>query len=121
MSAPKNAHTLRNLLRLLSYTKKYWFRLTIGILAGMVVGGSLFVTLLMIPQFVGVVKDPAPVVKVVQDGQLKQAVDLPASTILENDPQLKKMLEQADKAAKSFCRRLRHTACATSTTSSVFW
>ena len=102
MSKPENAHMLRNLLRLLSYTKKYWFRLTIGILAGMVVGGSLFVTLLMIPQLVGVVKEPSPAIKVVQNGELKQAVDLPASTVLENDPQLKKMLEQADKAAKSF-------------------
>ena len=41
--------------RLLSYVRPYWKCLTIGIVAGMLVGSSLFVTLLMIPQMVGVV------------------------------------------------------------------
>ncbi len=44
--------------RLLKYARPYWKRLTIGIVAGLLVGGSLFVSLLMIPQLVGVV-DPA--------------------------------------------------------------
>jgi len=41
--------------RLLSYVRPYWKRLTLGILAGMLVGGSLFFCLMMIPQLVGVV------------------------------------------------------------------
>ena len=48
---------LRNLCRLLSYTRKYWVRLTIGVVAGTLVGGSIFVTLMMIPQMVGVVNE----------------------------------------------------------------
>ena len=44
-------------LRLISYARPYWKRLTLGIVAGMLVGGSLLVGLLMIPQLVGVV-DP---------------------------------------------------------------
>ncbi|MBQ9786857.1 MAG: ABC transporter ATP-binding protein [Lentisphaeria bacterium] len=107
MADEKNAHMLRNLLRLLSYTKRYWFRLTIGILAGMVVGGSLFVTLLMIPQLVGVVKDaPAPQLEApaAPESVKESSPATPAETqsVLDRDPQLKKMLEQADKAAKSF-------------------
>lgn len=43
--------------RLLKYARPYWFRLTVGIVAGMLVGGSLFVSLMLIPQLVGVV-DP---------------------------------------------------------------
>ncbi len=45
-------------LRLLAYTRPYWLRLTIGIAAGFLVGGSLFVSLMMIPRLVGVV-DPS--------------------------------------------------------------
>jgi subfamily B ATP-binding cassette protein MsbA len=42
--------------RLLQYVRPYWKRLTIGILSGMLVGGSLFVALMMIPQLTGVVE-----------------------------------------------------------------
>ena len=39
-------------LRLVSYARPYWKRLTVGILAGMLVGGSLFFGLMMIPRLV---------------------------------------------------------------------
>ena len=39
--------------RLLGYLKPYWFRLTVGLVAGLLVGGSLFVSLLMLPQMIG--------------------------------------------------------------------
>jgi subfamily B ATP-binding cassette protein MsbA len=41
--------------RLLSYTKPYWFRLTIGILAGFMVGGSLFASFMLIPDLLNAV------------------------------------------------------------------
>ena len=50
MSNEPKTHTFRTMCRLLRYTRKYWLRLTIGILCGMLVGGSLLVTLLMLPQ-----------------------------------------------------------------------
>ena len=40
--------------RLLKYAKPYRWRLAVGILAGFLVGGSLLVSLLVIPQMVGV-------------------------------------------------------------------
>ena len=42
-------------LRLLKFTAPYWKRLTFGILCGMLVGGSLFFALLLVPQLVGLV------------------------------------------------------------------
>ena len=42
--------------RLLKYCKPYWKRLTIGILAGFVVGGSLFGSLMVVPDMVMVVE-----------------------------------------------------------------
>ena len=45
--------------RLLKYTKPYWFRLTLGILAGFVVGGSLFSSLIVLPKMMMIVEtDP---------------------------------------------------------------
>ena len=35
--------------RLLGYTRKYWKRLTVGILAGFLVGGSMLAGLMMLP------------------------------------------------------------------------
>ena len=42
-------------LRLLKFTVPYWKRLTFGILCGMLVGGSLFFALMLVPQLVGLV------------------------------------------------------------------
>ncbi len=52
-----NASSLSQYLRLMRYARPYWFRLSVGIVSGMLVGGSLFFALMMIPQMVGVV-DP---------------------------------------------------------------
>lgn len=90
---PKNCY-----LRLLKYIRPYWFRLTIGILAGMLVGGSLFVTLMMIPQVIGVVETEKPAAKIVS----QEAGKAPGSGIVEKDPQLAKILDQANSAAETF-------------------
>jgi ATP-binding cassette, subfamily B, bacterial MsbA len=41
--------------RLLKYAQKYWGRLTVGIVAGLVVGGSLLGSLLILPQLISAV------------------------------------------------------------------
>ncbi len=102
MSKEQKYHTFRTICRLLSYTRKYWVRLTIGIVCGMLVGGSLLVTLLMLPQMVGAMNSsgvPAPAQQqtAVAGGETGDAAEP-----LADDPQLAKMLQQADDAAKSF-------------------
>ncbi len=42
--------------RLLKYAKPYWFRLTVGVIAGFLVGGSLFASLMIIPELLSVVE-----------------------------------------------------------------
>lgn len=101
MSGGKKSSTFRTMCRLLSYTRRYWFRLTVGIVAGIIVGGSLFVTLMMIPQLVGVVKD-TPEKGVVQEQSTAVAAPEKSPAVLENDPKLAKILEQAESAAESF-------------------
>jgi ATP-binding cassette, subfamily B, bacterial MsbA len=44
--------------RLLSYTKPYWFRMTLGVLAGLLVGGAMFASLMLIPELLNVVEQP---------------------------------------------------------------
>ena len=56
----KNSENYKNFkaqsyLRLLKFTVPYWKRLTFGILCGLLVGGSLFFALLLLPQLVGLV------------------------------------------------------------------
>lgn len=99
-------------LRLLQYAKPYWLRMSIGILAGVLVGGSLLVSLLIIPQLVGVVEPKGAnkqskeeilsqkVIAVTNDHALTDAEK--AATIenivnpKDNDPQLTKMLHQVE-------------------------
>ena len=45
-------------LRLLSYTKPYWFRMTLGVVAGLLVGGSLFASIMLIPELLNAVEQP---------------------------------------------------------------
>ena len=109
--------------RLLKYARPYWFRLTVGIVAGMLVGGSLFVSLMLIPQLVGVV-DPTGTpgqVEVTEESydattaELLKTVEQPGLTQQERaraidailhppdkDPQLTKMLNQARSAAEHY-------------------
>ena len=44
--------------RLLKYTKPYWFRMTIGVVAGLLVGGSMFASLMLIPELLNAVEQP---------------------------------------------------------------
>ncbi|MDD5697081.1 MAG: ABC transporter ATP-binding protein [Victivallaceae bacterium] len=46
-------------LRLLRYTRPYWFRLTLGVIAGLLVGGSLFGSLMIIPELLTAAEQPA--------------------------------------------------------------
>ena len=94
----KNRHIY---FRLLDFVKPYWFRLTVGLLAGLLVGGSLFVSLMMLPQMIGAMSgSEAETAKVktelVKPGQ-NTAGELPVA-----DPQLEKMLGQAKDFAEKF-------------------
>ena len=106
-------------LRLISYARPYWLRLTIGILAGLLAGGSLFFGLMMIPQLVGVVDSGKNTRKVVSQHELAEQVVkavsvsglTPEQKIVavdrvlnppDADPQLTKMLKQADSAIKRY-------------------
>lgn len=85
--------------RLLGYLKPYWFRLTVGLAAGLLVGGSLFVSLLMLPQMIGAMTGSEAKSAYMQNKVQNAAVD---SELLATDPQLAKMLEQARNAAEKF-------------------
>ncbi len=71
--------------RLLKYARPYWGRLTIGILAGFLVGGSLFVSLMLIPQMVDMMTPGAKTqaVEVVSPEQMQEVIQA-----LEQDPEL---------------------------------
>ena len=90
--------------RLLAYVKPYWFRLSIGICAGLVVGGSLFVTLMMLPQMVGAVSGVTPRNARTQAAAAPAPASASASApaLEKRDPQLAKMLHQAREAAEKF-------------------
>ena len=109
--------------RLLHYAWPYRVRLAIGIIAGVLVGGSLLVSLLLIPQLVGVV-DPGGAVSGGQERaqaeQLLRAVDSAGASEAErlaaiertlhpadDDPQLTRLLEQARNAADRYGLPLR--------------
>ena len=100
--------------RLLKYARPYWRRLTIGIAAGLLVGGSLFVSISMIPRLIGVVDTGGQIVSGSstirnQAEQLVKALDVPGLSEAEKlaaaervltpeedaDPQLTKLLAQA--------------------------
>ena len=44
--------------RLLRYTKPYWFRMSLGVVAGLMVGSSLFASLMLIPELLNAVEQP---------------------------------------------------------------
>ena len=48
----KEKFDMRVYFRLLGYTRKYWKRLTVGLIAGFMVGGSLLAGLLLLPDMV---------------------------------------------------------------------
>ncbi|MBR6241238.1 MAG: ABC transporter ATP-binding protein [Lentisphaeria bacterium] len=110
-------------LRLLKFTKPYWKRLTFGILCGMLVGGSLFFALLLVPQLVGLVDtgsdigvSPERIVSAESITRLREIADennfsveekerLMAEVLSEpadSDPKLTKLLQQASDAIRRF-------------------
>ncbi len=110
-------------LRLLKLARPYWIQMTIGIVAGLLVGGSLFFALLLIPQLVDVVESPSQngmekydsatteLLKVVEQPGLTQEERAKAINEvlhpLDQDPQLTKMLDQARTAAERYHLPLR--------------
>jgi subfamily B ATP-binding cassette protein MsbA len=71
----------------------------IGLAAGLLVGGSIFVTLMMLPQMVGTVSAAGAA-----SAREEVKVETPAEVdaLLKNDPQLAKILKQAQDAADKF-------------------
>ena len=117
--SPKSAHTFQTYGRLISYAKPYWKMLTVGILCGILVGGSIFVALLMVPRLVNVAEtNIAGPGGAREDGTAKKIVEaLQDETLtrdektravheilhpVDDDPQLTKLLEQARKTVRTF-------------------
>ena len=86
---------LKLYFRILNFTWKYWFRLTIGIFFGMLVGGSLLFALMMVPQMVSVVENPLA-------GHKKEAVVQESGKTSTGDPQLDKLLDQVRDYSRRF-------------------
>ena len=111
-------------LRLLKFTKPYWKRLTFGILCGMLVGGSIFFALLLVPQLVGLVDTGSdigvsPEQRVVSSESIARLRLIAADTALpdeekerqmadvlaepaDDDPKLTKLLQQARDAIQRY-------------------
>ena len=106
--------------RLIRYARPYWLRLSVGILAGLLVGGSLFVSLLLIPQLVGAVEPAAPggagsvrnlaTARAVLAAAETPGLDEPARIAAvervlnppDDDPQLTKLLDRAREYAQKY-------------------
>lgn len=111
-------------LRLLKFTAPYWKRLSFGILCGMLVGGSLFFALLLIPQMVGLVDngvgggisaeaEPANAETVarlreiasesgISDAEKERLMAEVITRPAEDDPKLARLLDQAKDAIERF-------------------
>ena len=124
--------------RLLKFAAPYWKRLTFGILCGMLVGGSLFFALLLVPQLIGLVDSGGNIgatagqsIPAKKLRQLTTMAQNPAFTEAEKehkaaellapepekDPKLSKLLHQAEEAIARF-----HLPCAIEgRTFHLFW
>ncbi len=97
----KNAQNDRNFksvgyLRVLRYCKPYRGRLILGILAGFLVGGSIFSSLMVVPQIATVVKHSLST----NQEPIKNAAQ--AEIIIENDKELSKLLNKVHGYAEKF-------------------
>lgn len=105
--------------RLIKYARPYWIKLAVGIAAGVVVGGSLLMSLLVIPSMVGVVDNPTADHQAKENREKASTIskDLAAhpewseQQISENvyqllsggsDAKLAKLIKQADEAIKTY-------------------
>ena len=134
LTDPQTKVTAQSYLRLLKYTVPYRKRLILGILCGILVGSSLYASLLLIPQLVGLVdtggnigssaeKRRVTQEEVVELRRIAQTPDLneqemeermtqALSTSPDKDPKLTKMLKQASDIIEMFhlpCRIEGHT------------
>ena len=111
-------------LRLLKFTAPYWKRLSFGIFCGMLVGGSLFFALLLIPQMVGLVDqgvggsisaeaesvNPQTVARLreiasepdIPDAEKERLMSEVISRPAEDDPKLARLLDQAKDVIERF-------------------
>ncbi len=110
--------TLQSYWRLLSYAKPYWKMLTVGILCGMLVGGSLFVAMLFIPKLMSLAESNVGATARPTDRNVQEivaALDKPGlshdeqiaavDSILhpqDDDPELTKLIKQAKKTIRDF-------------------
>ena len=110
---------VQSYFRLLGYTKPYWKRMTIGILAGFVVGGSLFGSLMVIPQMMMVVEKPKAEMVPAQLTTGSAAKETAEQPVLKKadavDPEKKKIdefseLEQRDPRLAGELRRIKKYA-----------
>ena len=110
--------------RLLKFAAPYWKRLTFGILCGMLVGGSIFMALLILPQLVGIVdsgnsvgapalrknaaaEDARKVNAIAADGTLSESekirrIENVLNPAQDADPKLTKLLSQAQDVIRKF-------------------
>ena len=92
-SRPKMS-TAAAYMRLLSYVKPYWKVLAVGLIAGVLVGSSLFVTLMLLPKMVGAVEPQRSVAAAPKQEQSQ----LPGV----DDPKLQSVLAQARSVIDQF-------------------
>lgn len=110
---------VQSYLRLLKYTRPYMCRLVFGILAGFLVGGSLLVSLLVIPQMVGVFshdKNGAEEISAetrqimesfaespdMSDAERAEYIESVLKGTNEEDPEMAKMVAKINDAAESY-------------------
>ncbi|MCI7643461.1 MAG: ABC transporter ATP-binding protein/permease [Lentisphaeria bacterium] len=111
--------TAQSYMRLVRYCKPYWLRMTIGVICGFLVGGSLFMSIMVVPQLVGVVEPKGAATKVVftetsqeilskleADPTMDQEAKLRAiENVLnpvDDDPQLTSILHKIKKYAEKY-------------------
>jgi len=129
-------------LRLLKFTAPYWKRLTFGIICGMLVGGSLFFALMLLPQLVGLVDNGSNIgastkakQSTVSSQELQKLNDIAAKSDIdaaEKEKQMREVLdrqeEDADpkltellKQTSSIIRRFRLPCRLEGKTLHIFW
>ncbi|UDQ99181.1 ABC transporter ATP-binding protein [Lentisphaerota bacterium WC36G] len=96
----KETLNLGTYFRLLGYAKPYWGRLTIGVVAGFLVGGSLLGSLLVLPKLLTAI-DPVPDNEILKEKVVKICDEKNLSNKL-NDKELKQKILQiiSDKQLK---------------------
>ena len=103
--------------RLLKFAAPYWKRLTFGILCGMLVGGSLFFALLLLPQLVGLVDSGSDIgisskqakISAEEKSQLQDIAADPKLSKAEKDRQIEQILQPQEDDDPKLTRLLNQT------------